>query len=90
MNNQPIDLDSPITITTIKRYTQFYIKKIDIPFGEDAQVHVCILDIPNSNYLYETITIPIDLYSSWKYDEEQIIDFCKNYIQDMFADGGIY
>ncbi len=84
--NNPIDLDSPITITTIKLYTQFYIKKIDIPFGEDAQVHVCILDIPNSNYLYETITIPIDLYSSWKYDEEQIIDFVKNYIQDKYAD----
>jgi len=90
MNNQPIDLDSPITITTVKRYTQFYIKKINIPFGEDAQIDVCIFDFQNSNYLYETITIPIDLYSSWKYDEAQIIEFCKNYIQGMYDNEGVY
>ena len=85
MNNQAIDLDSLITITTVKTYTQFYIKKINIVFGQDAEVEVCMFDTSNSNYLYETILIPIQTYTQWQYDQEQIIAYCKNYLQTKYT-----
>lgn len=87
--DQLIDFDLPIIITTVKRYTKFSITKINIPFGQDAEVEIRIYD-SNLNYFYENITIPSTLYSSWKYDEETITDFVKNYIQEMYHtwDGG--
>lgn len=81
---QPIDLNSPITITTVKVYNQFYIKKINIVFGKDAEVHVCLFDTMNSLPLYETIYIPIETYTQWQYDQEQIINYCKNYLQSKY------
>jgi hypothetical protein len=82
---QPIDFDLPITITTVKTYTQFYIKKINIVFGKDAEVNVILFDTVNSIPLYETILIPVEVYTLWQYDQEQIITYCKNYLQTKFS-----
>lgn len=38
--DQLIDFDLPIIITTVKRYTKFSITKINIPFGQDAEVEI--------------------------------------------------
>jgi hypothetical protein len=86
MNNeeeQPIIFDIPITITTVKEYTRFYIKKINIVFGKDAEVNVTLFTTSNLA-LYETILIPVEVYIQWQYDQEQIINYCKNYLQSKY------
>ena len=82
---QPINFDSPITITTVKVYNQFYIKKINIVFGKDAEVNVILFDTVNSTPIYETILIPVETYTQWQYNESQIIDYCKTYLQNKYS-----
>ena len=43
-----------------------------------------IQKIPASTPLYETIFIPVDIYTNWLYNEDTITEFVKNYIQEMF------
>ena len=82
---QPINFDSPITITTVKVYNQFYIKKINIVFGKDAEVNVILFDTVNSIPIYESILIPVETYTQWQYNESQIIDYCKTYLQNKYS-----
>jgi hypothetical protein len=83
---QAIDFDSPITITTVKVYNQFFIKKINIVFGKDAEVNVVLFDTVNSIPIYEIILIPVETYSQWQYDETQIINYCKIYLQNKYVE----
>ena len=83
---QPIDFDSPITITTVKVYNQFFIKKINIVFGKDAEVNVVLFDTVNAIPIYEIILIPVETYSQWQYDQTQIINYCKTYLQNKYVD----
>lgn len=77
------NFDNPITITTVKTYTKFTIKKINIPFEEDAQVEVMIMDTDNIG-IYENIIIPKETYTGWFYSTEMVIDYCKNYLQNKY------
>ena len=77
--------DMDVVITTSITYSKFVIRDIKIQFGEPAKVDVMLIQkIPVSTPLYETIYIPVDIYTNWKYDENTIIDFVKNYIQEMY------
>jgi hypothetical protein len=79
----PFDMD--VVITTSITYSKFVIRDIKIQFGEAAKVDVMLIQkIPVSTPLYDTIFIPVNVYSNWKYDENTIIDFVKNYIQEMY------
>ena len=83
--------DIDVVITTSITYSKFVIRDIKIQFGEPARIDVMLIQkIPASTPLYDTIYIPVDVYSNWKYDENTIIDFVKNYIQEMYHsfDGG--
>jgi hypothetical protein len=81
----PFDMD--VVITTSITYSKFVIRNIEIKFGEPAKVDVMLIQkIPVSTPLYETIFIPVDIYTNWAYDENTIIDFVKNYIQEMYHD----
>jgi len=86
-----INFDMDVVITTSITYSKFVIRDIKIQFGEAAKIDVMLIQkIPVSTPLYETIYIPVEIYSNWKYDENTIIDFVKNYIQEMYNifDGG--
>lgn len=87
MSNELYEFTTPIVITTIKTYRKFLIKKINIPFNNDADVEVWLMDNDNV-FKIENITIPRDLYLEWKYDENYIIDFCKNYLESLYHGGG--
>ena len=79
--------DIDVVITTSITYSKFVIRDIKIQFGEPARIDVMLIQkIPASTPLYDTIYIPVDVYSNWKYDENTIIDFVKNYIQEMYHD----
>jgi len=82
-----ISFDMDVVITTSITYSKFVIRNIEIKFGETAKVDVMLIQkIPVSTPLYDTIYIPVDIYTNWKYDENTIIDFVKNYIQEMYHD----
>jgi len=79
----PFDMD--VVITTSITYSKFTIRNIEIKFGEAAKIDVMLIQkIPVSTPLYDTIFIPVEIYTNWKYDENTIIDFVKNYIQEMY------
>lgn len=82
MSEIPFDMD--VIITTKITYSKFVIRDIKIQFGEPAKVDVMLIQkIPASTPLYETIFIPVDIYTNWQYNENTITDFVKNYIQEM-------
>jgi hypothetical protein len=82
-----IAFDMDVVITTSITYSKFVIRDIKIQFGEPARIDVMLIQkIPVSTPLYDTIFIPVDIYTNWKYDENTIIDFVKNYIQEMYHD----
>lgn len=85
MPNELYDFSTPIVIKTIKTYRKFFIKKINIPFNNDAEVEVWLMDDDNV-FKIENIIIPRALYLEWKYDEAYIIDFCKTYIEEKYLD----
>jgi hypothetical protein len=78
------NFDMPITITTVKTYTKFTIKKINIPFEQDAEVEVMIMDTEDNIGIYETIIIPKEIYTGWFYSTELVIEYCKNYLQNKY------
>ena len=89
MSEIPFDMD--VVITTSITYSKFVIRDIKIQFGEPARVDVMLIQkIPVSTPLYETIFIPVDIYTNWQYNEDTITDFVKNYLQEMYHsfDGG--
>jgi hypothetical protein len=78
--------DADVVITTSITYSKFIVRNIDIKFDEPAKVDVMLIQkIPVSIPLYETIEIPLEVYTAWQYDKQQIIDFCKTYIQNKFS-----
>lgn len=76
------DFDNPIT--TVKTYTKFTIKKINIPFEQDAEVEVMIMDTADNIGIYENIIIPKETYTGWAYSTELIVDYCKTYLQNKY------
>jgi hypothetical protein len=77
--------DQNIVITTITTYNRFEIRNIKIEFQEPAKVDCLLFQIePATAPLYETIEIPVEVYTQWQYDQEQIIDYCKNYLQTKY------
>jgi hypothetical protein len=78
--------DADVVITTSITYSKFVIRDIKIQFGEPAKVDVMLIQkIPVSIPLYEIISIPAEIYSNWKYDEQQIINYCKTYLQNKYT-----
>jgi len=85
MSEIPFDMD--VDITTKITYSKFVIRYIKIEFEEPARVDVMLIQkIPASTPLYETILIPVEVYTEWQYDQSQIIDYCKTYLQNKYAD----
>lgn len=75
-----ISLENPFIVTT--NYTKFIISNIEIKFNQPAKVLVQLLqDEPASIGLYKTIEIPVEAYENWSYNQEQIITYIKNYLQ---------
>ena len=78
--------DADVVITTVISYSKFIVRNIDIKFDEPAKVDVMLIQTnPAQIPLYETIEIPVETYTSWQYDKQQIIDYCKTYIQNKYA-----
>ena len=79
----PFDMD--VVINTSITYSKFVIRDIKIQFGEPARIDVMLIQkIPVSTPLYDTIYIPVDIYTNWQYNEDTITEFVKNYIQEMY------
>jgi hypothetical protein len=86
MSNE-IPFDFNVIITTSISYSTFVIRDIKIKLGEPALVEIMMFQTkPVTQPLYETISIPVDVYTNWKYDEDTIKDFVKNYIQETMHD----
>lgn len=78
--------DADVVITTSITYSKFVIRDIKIQFGEPAKVDVMLIQkIPVSIPLYEIISIPVEIYITWQYDEQQIINYCKTYLQNKYT-----
>ena len=78
--------DADVVITTSITYSKFVIRDIKIQFGEPAKVDVMLIQkIPVSIPLYEIISIPVEIYNTWQYDEQQIINYCKTYLQNKYT-----
>ena len=77
------DFDTPIVMTTVKTYNVFQIRKIIIPFEQDAEVIVMLVDSDNV-CIFETVIIPLTVYTGWAYQTELIVDYCKTYLQNKY------
>ena len=76
--------DTPIVMSTVKTYTLFQIRKIIIPFEQDAEVIVMLIDTDNV-CIFETVIIPLSVYTGWTYQTELIVDYCKTYLQNKYT-----
>lgn len=77
------DFDNPVVMTTVKTYNVFQIRKIIIPFEQDAEVEVMLIDTDNV-CVFETVIIPLEVYTGWAYSTELIVDYCKTYLQNKY------
>jgi hypothetical protein len=75
------DFDNPVVMTTVKTYNFFSIRKIMIPFEQDAEVEVMLVDTDNV-CIFETVIIPLEVYTGWTYSTELVVDYCKTYLQN--------
>jgi hypothetical protein len=75
--------DNDITVTTVKTYTKFFIRNIDIRFNEPARVDILLKGA--DCFEYETVEIPVEIYTGWQYDQMQIVDYCKTYLQNKYT-----
>lgn len=91
MNNSLININ-PTTIikTTTITVNSFKIQSITINFNDIAVVYCMIYGSlsgdASRSLLYErnlAIPVPYEIYSNWTYNSEFIIDFCKNYIENL-------
>lgn len=78
------DFDNPVVTTTVKTYNVFSIRKIIIPFEQDAEVIVMLIDTDNVCNIFETVIIPVSVYSGWTYSTEMVVDYCKTYLQNKY------
>ena len=84
MSEIPFDMDVVITTRTV--YAKFTIRNIEIKIGEDAKIDVILFQSePVQTPLHKTIYIPIEVYSNWTYDEASIIEYIKNYLQQIYS-----
>jgi len=80
----PFDMD--VVINTSITYSKFVIRDIKIQFGEPAKVDVILFQSePAQAPSYKTIYIPIGIYTNWTYDEPTIIEYIKNYLQQIYV-----
>ena len=80
-----IPFDNNVVITTTTSYKNFVIRSITIKINEPALIEVMLNQlIPVSNPLFETITIPVEVYTNWSYSTELIVDYCKTYLQNKY------
>jgi hypothetical protein len=80
-----IPFDNNIVITTTTSYNNFVIRSITIKLNEPAIIEVMLnQDKPASAPLFETIIIPVEVYTNWSYSTELIIDYCKTYLQNKY------
>jgi hypothetical protein len=77
------DFDTPIVMSTVKTYNFFSIRKIMIPFEQDAEVEVMLVDTDNV-CIFETVIIPLEVYTGWTYSTELVVDYCKTYLQNKY------
>lgn len=78
--------DADVVITTSITYSKFVIRNIEIKFGEPAKVDIMLIQKTEATIpLYEIISIPVEIYTAWQYDEEQIITYCKTYLQNKYT-----
>jgi hypothetical protein len=78
--------DENIVITTVVTYNRFEIRNIKIEFQELAKVDCLLFQIePATAPLNEIIEIPVETYTQWQYDQTQIINYCKTYLQNKYA-----
>lgn len=77
------DFDNPVVMTTVKTYNFFSIRKIIIPFEQDAEVEVMLVDTDNV-CIFETVIIPLEVYTGWTYSTELVVDYCKTYLQNKY------
>jgi hypothetical protein len=77
------DFDNPVVMTTVKTYNFFSIRKIMIPFEQDAEVEVMLVDTDNV-CIFETVIIPLEVYTGWTYSTELVVDYCKTYLQNKY------
>jgi len=77
------DFDNPVVMTTVKTYNFFSIRKIIIPFQQDAEVEVMLVDTDNV-CIFETVIIPLEVYTGWTYSTELVVDYCKTYLQNKY------
>ena len=75
------DFDNPVVMT--KTYNFFCIRKIIIPFEQDAEVEVMLVDTDN-HCIFETVIIPLEVYTGWAYSTELVVDYCKTYLQNKY------
>lgn len=78
------DFDNPVVMTTVKTYNFFSIRKIIIPFEQDAEVEVMLVDTDNV-CIFETVIIPLEVYTGWTYSTELVVDYCKTYLQNKYT-----
>ena len=78
------DFDIPVVMTTVKTYNIFSIRKIIIPFEQDAEVEVMLVDTDNV-CIFEKVIIPVSVYSGWTYSTEMVVDYCKTYLQNKYT-----
>lgn len=78
--------DADVVITTSITYSKFIVRNIEIKFDEPAKVDIMLIQkIPVSIPLYETVEIPVEIYTGWQYDQMQIVDYCKTYLQNKYT-----
>lgn len=78
------DFDTPVVMTTVKTYNVFSIRKIIIPFEKDAEVEVMLVGTDNV-CIFETVVIPVTVYTGWTYSTELVVDYCKTYLQNKYT-----
>lgn len=76
-----VNFDSEITVTRVTKYTSFTIMNINIQFNQPASVDVVLHGETDT---IENIKIPVEVYTAWQYDETQIIQYCKNFLQTKY------
>jgi len=76
--------DTNVVIITKRTYTKFIIRNIDIKFNEPAKVEVLLKGAGIVEY--ETIEIPVETYTNWQFNQEQIVYYCKNYLEGKYPD----
>jgi hypothetical protein len=80
MNN--IVLDTPYVITLTKNITKFDIDEIKVNLNQSASIRVFLKNDENEISDIKTITLEGEDYSNWGEDDEYIINYIKNLLEN--------